>query len=180
MQHVDVRIIAATNIQLIEKIARGEFRKDLFYRLSIVPLEIPPLRARREDIPLLLNHFMSSFASKHNLPPAHFAESMRSRLSAYPWPGNVRELRNLCERLPILLAGRTIEEKDLREGIAGRAMSQKSLFALPERGMDLYKFEIELIQQALDRTRGNRSRSARLLGISRDTLLYRMRKHSLT
>jgi two-component system response regulator HydG len=178
--NVNVRIIAATNANLQEKISRGEFRKDLFYRLNVVPIEIPPLRERIGDIQLLLQHFMTQFAEEHKLPEATFSKAAINRLAAYSWPGNVRELRNVCERLSILLAGRTIDEGNLPLEIVNRAPSQKPVFDLPELGIDLEKVEMDLIRQALLRTNGNRSRSARLLGISRDTLLYRMQKYGIS
>jgi len=180
-QRVDVRVIAATNTNLPKKIAQGEFRKDLYYRLNVVPLDIPPLRERTGDIQLLLNHFIGHFAAEHKLPPPTLSKSALARLQDYHWPGNVRELRNVCERLSILLAGRVIEEGNLPREIANPAPSahNKGSFALPEGGIELEKVELDLIQQALARTNGNRSRSARLLGISRDTLLYRMQKHHL-
>jgi DNA-binding NtrC family response regulator len=177
---VDVRVIAATNSNLPDKINRGEFRRDLYYRLNVVPLDIPPLRERTGDIQVLLTHFMSQFASEHRLPESSFSKGAITRLSAYNWPGNVRELRNVCERLSILLAGRTIDENNLPPEIVNRVPQPKPLFDLPEFGIDLEKVEIDLIRQALSRTNGNRSRSARLLGISRDTLLYRMQKHGIT
>lgn len=178
--NVDVRVIAATNANLQEKISRGEFRKDLYYRLNVVPIEIPPLRERMGDIQLLLQHFMRQFADEHKLPEASFTKAAINRLTAYSWPGNVRELRNVCERLAILLAGRTIDESNLPLEIVNRAPSQKPVFDLPELGIDLEKVEMDLIRQALSRTNGNRSRSARLLGISRDTLLYRMQKYGIS
>lgn len=177
---VDVRIIAATNANLQDKINRGEFRRDLYYRLNVVPLEIPPLRERMGDIHVLLQHFMGHFAGEHKLPEAAFSKTALGRLAGYTWPGNVRELRNVCERLSILLAGRTIEENNLPPEIVNRMPTQKPLFDLPELGIDLEKVEIDLIRQALHRTNGNRSRSARLLGISRDTLLYRMQKYGIS
>ena len=181
--HVDVRVIAASNTNLEEKISRGEFRKDLYYRLNVVPLKIPALRDRKGDIPLLLNHFMGHFADSHKLPPSTLSKVALNRLQDYSWPGNVRELRNVCERLGILLAGRVIEESNLPQEILYRPTVQKGItrdgLDLPEGGIELEKLEIDLIMQALDRTKGNRSRSARLLGISRDTLLYRMQKHGL-
>ncbi len=180
-QRVDVRIIAACNTNLEEKIVRGEFRKDLYYRLNVVPLEIPPLRERMGDIPLLLTHFLRKFSAEHKLPVSTLSKSALARLQNHPWPGNVRELRNVCERLSILLAGRVIEETNLPAEILHRPVgAQKGIFALPEAGIELEKVEIDLIQQALNRTNGNRSRSARLLGISRDTLLYRMQKHGIS
>ncbi|HYE34463.1 sigma-54 dependent transcriptional regulator [Methylocaldum sp.] len=178
--NVNVRIIAATNANLQEKISRGEFRKDLYYRLNVVPVELPPLRERMGDIQLLLQHFMKRFAEGHKLPEASFSKAALGRLTGYAWPGNVRELRNVCERLSILLAGRTIDESNLPPEIVNRAPSQKPLFDLPELGIELEKVEMDLIRQALSRTNGNRSRSARLLGISRDTLLYRMQKYGIS
>lgn len=177
--NVDVRIVAATNANLHTKIERGEFRKDLYYRLNVVPLEIPPLRERMGDIVLLLQHYMERFAREHGLPPAAFSKSAMNRLCNYGWPGNVRELRNVCERLSILLAGRVIEEGNLPLEITHRAPVTKGLFALPDMGIQLEQVEMDLIRQALNRTNGNRSRSARLLGISRDTLLYRMQKYGI-
>ena len=176
---VDVRIIAATNTNLEEKIAKGEFRKDLYYRLNVVPLEIPPLRERMGDIQLLLNHFLRHFAALHKLPPPTLSNSTLSRLQEHGWPGNVRELRNVCERLCILLAGRHIEEEHLPEDIARTHTPQWGEFVLPEEGIELEQVEMHLIRQALDRTHDNRSRAARLLGISRDTLLYRMQKYNM-
>ncbi|MFM8330572.1 MAG: sigma-54 interaction domain-containing protein [Candidatus Methylumidiphilus sp.] len=180
-QRVDVRVIAAANSNLDKRIAAGEFRKDLFYRLNVVPLHIPPLRERSGDVQLLLTHFMRHFANEHKLPSPTVSKSALQRLQDHAWPGNVRELRNVCERLSILLAGRAIEESNLpREILNPPAASPKdNSFALPEGGIELEKVELDLIQQALARTNGNRSRSARLLGISRDTLLYRMHKHNL-
>ncbi|MFM8442712.1 MAG: sigma-54 interaction domain-containing protein [Methylococcus sp.] len=178
-QNVDVRIIAATNANLQEKISRGEFRRDLYYRLNVVPLEIPPLRERIGDVQVLLNHFMTQFTREHELPNVTISKSALNRLIAYSWPGNVRELRNVCERLCILLAGRTIEENNLPPEIMNRAPAQRPDIVLPERGINLEEVEIDLIRQALERTNGNRSRSAKLLGISRDTLLYRMQKYGI-
>lgn len=177
---VSVRILAATNSNLQDKIAKGEFRRDLYYRLNVVPLEIPPLRERIGDIQVLLSHFMKLFAEEHRLPETTFSKVALNRLTAYHWPGNVRELRNVCERLSILLAGRVIEENNLPSEIINRIPMPKPLFDLPELGIDLEKVEMDLIRQALNRTNGNRSRSARLLGISRDTLLYRMQKYGIS
>ncbi|MFM8333778.1 MAG: sigma-54 interaction domain-containing protein [Candidatus Methylumidiphilus sp.] len=179
-QRVDVRIIAATNTNLEEKIEKGEFRKDLYYRLNVVPLEIPPLRERMGDIHLLLSHFMKRFAADHRLPPSTLSKAALAKLQSHDWPGNVRELRNVCERLSILLAGRVIEENNLPQEILFPASAQpKGLFTLPENGVELEKVELDLIKQALARTHGNRTRAARLLGISRDTLLYRMQKYGI-
>lgn len=177
---VDVRVIAATNANLHERIQRGEFRRDLYYRLNVVPLEIPPLRERIGDVQVLLTHFMNQFTREHKLPKAAISKAALQRLTSYSWPGNVRELRNVCERLCILLAGRTIEENNLPPEIMGRMAAPETQIDLPERGINLEQVEIDLIRQALERTNGNRSRSAKLLGISRDTLLYRMQKYGIT
>jgi transcriptional regulator with PAS, ATPase and Fis domain len=179
-QRVDVRIIAATNANLQERIMRGEFRRDLYYRLNVVPLEIPPLRERIGDVQVLLTHFINQFTQDHDLPRVSISKCALNRLNAYSWPGNVRELRNVCERLCILLAGRIIDENNLPPEIVSRLSDQKPQFYLPERGINLEQLEIDLIRQALDRTRGNRSRSAKLLGISRDTLMYRMQKYGIS
>ncbi len=179
IETVDVRIIAATNANLGEKIQRGEFRQDLYYRLSVVPLEIPPLRERREDIPLLAEHFMQQAACEYGLEPARFAKPALQAMIHYDWPGNVRELRNVCERLAILLAGKTIEASNLPPQILLPPRPRHNI-TLPPTGLSLEEVEIELIRQALARTGGNRSRSAKLLGISRDTLLYRMQKYGIT
>ncbi|MFN5745944.1 MAG: sigma-54 interaction domain-containing protein [Methylococcaceae bacterium] len=177
--NVDVRIIAATNANLQDKINRGEFRRDLYYRLNVVPLEIPPLRERIGDVHVLLQHFMAQFTHEHSLPTFSLSKGALTRLAAYPWPGNVRELRNICERLCILGAGRVIDEHNLPAEVTSRAALKKPEIELPEAGINLEQVEIDLIKQALERTSGNRSRSAKLLGISRDTLLYRMQKYGI-
>ncbi len=179
-QTVDVRVIAATNANLHDRISRGEFRRDLYYRLNVVPLEIPPLRERIGDVQVLLTHFINQFTKEHDLPKVSITKSAMNRLIAYPWPGNVRELRNVCERLCILLAGRIIDENNLPPEIVSRLPAQKAQIDLPECGINLEQVEIDLIRQALERTNGNRTRSAKLLGISRDTLMYRMQKHGLS
>ena len=177
---VDVRIIAATNADLHSRISRGEFRRDLYYRLNVVPLELPALRDRIGDVQVLLHHFMRQFTKTHGLPNATISKAAMSRLLHYPWPGNVRELRNVCERLCILMAGKLIEEQHLPLEITDALPVEREGIVLPEQGLNLEQVEIELIRQALDRTGGNRSRAARLLGISRDTLLYRMQKHGIS
>ena len=178
-QNVNVRIIAATNANLQQMIERGEFRRDLYYRLNVVPLDIPPLRERIGDVGILLNHFISEFTQAHGLAKSTLSKNALQRLTAYHWPGNVRELRNVCERLCILLSGQTIDETHLPPEILSRMASLKPELELPKEGIRLEQVEIDLIRQALDRTDGNRSRAAKLLGISRDTLLYRMQKHKI-
>ena len=180
---VNVRIIAATNADLNTQIKAGEFRSDLYFRLNVVPIELPTLTERSEDIEHLANHFLSLFAKEHMIKAPNFSKSAVKVLKAYKWPGNIRELRNLCERLSILLAGKTIEPENLPYELlvsANDSPIQKGNFILPENGIQLDTIEADLINQALSRTNGNRSKSARLLGLSRDTLLYRMQKHGLS
>lgn len=181
-ERLDVRVIAATNSDLHEKIASGAFRRDLYYRLNVVPLEIPPLRERGGDVLLLLDHYMDGFAREHGTPPSRLGKTALRCLTAYRWPGNVRELRNLCERLAILFPGRVLEKEHLPPEISGEApvtSSSSSTFTLPAAGIQWEELEKDLIRQALQRARGNRSQTARLLGITRDTLLYRMQKYGI-
>ncbi|QWF69561.1 sigma-54-dependent Fis family transcriptional regulator [Methylomonas paludis] len=177
---VNVRVIAATNTDLNSLIDAGEFRSDLYFRLSVVPLELPALHERREDIELLAEHFFSHFAKTHDLQMPTLSRGTVKTMRAYQWPGNIRELRNLCERLCILLAGRLIEPENLpREFTRQASAVPANQFILPEFGVQLDALEADIIYQALVRTNGNRSKSARLLGISRDTLLYRIQKHGI-
>jgi DNA-binding NtrC family response regulator len=179
--NVDVRIIAATNSDLNKQVETGEFRRDLYYRLDVVPLELPPLAQRVEDIEHLIKHFMTMMAATYLIDAPTFSKQALKVLKDYAWPGNIRELRNLCERLSILLSGRIIEPENLpREFLTHSSTSKAPAFTLPERGIQLDSLEADLIHQALGRTKGNRSKSARLLGLSRDTLLYRMQKHGFT
>ncbi|WP_341327499.1 sigma-54 dependent transcriptional regulator [Methylotuvimicrobium sp. KM2] len=184
---VDVRIIAASNQDLVKQIGAGHFRQDLYFRLNVVPLELPPLSKRTEDIEPLITHFVRHFAQTHSLEAPKFSKQSIRVLTRYRWPGNIRELRNLCERLSILLAGKVIEPDNLPHEFA-EYIDEKVLaadaggipsFKLPDFGIQLDSLEADLINQALTRTNGNRSKSARLLGITRDTLLYRIQKHGL-
>lgn len=178
----DVRIIAATNTDLLTQIDEGKFRQDLFFRLSVVPLEIPPLRQRTEDIEALSQHFFKEFSERYSVAESQFSKQAIRKLRHYDWPGNIRELRNLCERLSILLPGTTIEAENLPIEFIGKISNDDEMdkFILPENGLRLENLEANIIHQALTRTKGNRSKSARLLGISRDTLLYRIQKYGLS
>lgn len=178
----DVRIIAATNTDLLTQIDEGKFRQDLFFRLSVVPLEIPPLRQRTEDIEALSQHFFKEFSERYSVAESQFSKQAIRKLRHYDWPGNIRELRNLCERLSILLPGTTIEAENLPIEFIGKISNDDKMdkFILPENGLRLENLEANIIHQALTRTKGNRSKSARLLGISRDTLLYRIQKYGLS
>lgn len=177
---LDIRIIAATNADLNSLVSAGEFRRDLYFRLNVVPLELPPLKQRNEDIEQLAQHFFTLFASAHGLETPSLSKQTTKLLNQYKWPGNIRELRNLCERLCILLPGKVVEVENLPdEFMPANESANSENFVLPEGGLQLDELEANMIYQALTRTKGNRSKSARLLGISRDTLLYRMQKHRL-
>jgi len=174
--HVDVRIIAATNTDLLKLVTTKEFRSDLYYRLNVVPLELPSLRQRSDDIEALISHFMNMMSVTHSMDAAKLSKPALKALKAYPWPGNIRELRNLCERLSILMAGNIIELEHLPQEFIN-ANSNTDALLLPERGIELDALEVNFIHQALNRTKGNRSKTAKLLGLTRDTLIYRMQKH---
>lgn len=177
---VDVRVIAATNRNLLELVEAGQFRQDLYYRLNVIPINVPSLRERGNDVNLLLEFYGQYFADKYSISPVRFSKSANAVLKNYKWPGNVRELKNFAERMSILFAGQQIEETNLPfEMRQVKTVSFGSLFNLPETGINLENLEVNFIQQALEKTQGNRSRAARLLGLSRDTLLYRMKKYAI-
>jgi DNA-binding NtrC family response regulator len=180
---VDVRIIAATNRDLEAAVRKGEFRPDLYYRLKVIPIEVPPLRERPEDIPLLAQAFIDQIATELRKKVRSISAEALALLEAYPWPGNVRELRNAIERAVILGTGERIEAQDLpaelQPGRAKPAGGAAGLVTLPAEGVRLEAVEDELVRQALDRTRGNQSAAARLLGVTRDQLRYRMERMGL-
>jgi len=179
---VDVRVITATNRDLYTLVREGRFREDLYYRLNVVPLELPPLRQRRGDVALLLTTLTTRLAEQHGLQPPRFTSRAQTLLEAYHWPGNIRELRNFCERMVVLHHDQEVNEQALPQDVLrGRDQASEAdrPFSLPEEGISLDELEREMIRQALDRTHGNRSRAARLLGLSRDTLLYRIKKYAL-
>jgi DNA-binding NtrC family response regulator len=174
-----LRVIAATAQDLGALVEQGRFRRDLYHRLCVVPLELPPLRERPSDIPLLIEHFLAVAATEHGLAPPEVRTTAMRLLKRYEWPGNLRELRNLCERLVILLPGAAVTPSNLPGEIRTAEAPEPSGFGfrLPPTGLDLSELEGEAIRQALDLAHGNKSRAARLLGLSRDTFLYRLRKH---
>lgn len=178
-QHVDVRVIAASNRDLQQQARAGAFREDLYYRLKIVPLELPGLQQRPGDITRLAQHFITAIARQHGLQPPRWQASALATLKQYHWPGNVRELRNLCERLVVLLPGQAINDSNLPVDLT-RDPSAGSLFRLPSSGLKLESLEEDLLQQALKQADGNKSRAARLLGISRDAFLYRLKKYRIS
>ncbi len=181
-RRVSARVVAATNRDLTALVADGRFRQDLFYRLNVVPIDLPPLRERAGDVPVLLEHFLRRLARVHDLAPPRLSPEALRRLKAYRWPGNVRELRNVCERLVILHAGGVVDVAALPVEIRSGAAPEPARLglSLPDGGLRLDEVERSLIGQALAKTAGNRSQAARLLGISRDTLLYRLKKYALS
>src|SRR5947209_3797153 len=181
---VDVRVIAATNSDLRQLVAEGQFREDLFYRLNVIPVQLPPLRDRKEDIPLLVRHFLDKF--RGDAPPARPAmtvsqEAMR-QLMSYQWPGNVRQLENAIERATAFTVGRSqIDAADLPPEIQNaQEPALSSSVSLPEDGLDLERFiaslERDLIQRSLDRTGGNKGKAAKLLNLKRTTLVEKIKR----
>ncbi len=183
---VNVRVIAATHVNLRELVKQGKFREDLFYRLQVVPVQLPSLRERRGDIPLLLEHFSRTFAKRHSRQPLQFSREALAVLYGYSWPGNVRELENVIQRLSILVDGGMVRLEDLPghmcTGETTAAVSP-GITELPEDGVDfnaiVEQFENSLIVQALERTRGNKKAAARLLKLNRTTLVEKIKKKGL-
>jgi two-component system NtrC family response regulator len=177
---VDVRIIAATHRNLLALVADGGFREDLFYRLNVVPIELPPLRERTGDIPELVQHFFEIARDKQGRPNLKLPMALLPYFSAYRWPGNVRELENMIERLVVLASSDEITFEDLPEALRKQRPALGTLqMELPEHGISLEAVEKELIAQALSRFHGNQTQAARYLDLSRKTLIYRMEKYGL-
>ncbi len=180
--HVDVRVVAATNRQLEEAVRAGKFRDDLYYRLNVLRIEVPPLRDRDGDIALLAQHFVEAFAKEFKRKvPGLSAEAVR-RLEAYSWPGNVRELRNLVERAVLMADDGPLQADDF--GTIGGPTATPSTgdappFTLPHEGVNLEEVERSLVVQALTRSAGNQTKAAALLGLHRDQIRYRIEKFGL-
>ena len=175
----EVRVMAASRQDLWDLVRVGSFRDDLYYRLCVVPLALPPLRERIQDIGPLLEHFLTSAALIHGVARPRFSLTAQRQLRRYAWPGNLRELRNFCERMVILCPGRDLGPDNLPPEIrqGGVVGEDGSGFKLPASGIKLQDLEIDVIRQALALAGGNKSRAARLLGLTRDTLLYRLNKY---
>lgn len=178
---VDMRLLTASSRDLSLEVSSGRLREDLFYLLNVVPLEIPALRERTGDVIALANAFLEELSSQHGVVAPVPSKAALKALSAYQWPGNVRELRNLCERLVVLHAYQEVQVENLPREIVAGTESRDSLwgFKFPDGGLVLEELEVSLINMALARTENNRTHAAALLGISRDALLYRMKKHAL-
>ncbi len=181
---VDVRVIAATNKDLAAELEKGRFREDLYYRLQVIPLTLPPLRERRSDIPLLVEHFLAKHNRNRPTRPVRITEEAMVHLWEYDWPGNIRELENLLERLVILNEDGVISVESLPPGIRS-FISEKKIPRprLTEEGLDLNaaveEFENRLIEEALRRTKGNKQAAARLLGLKRTTLVAKLRRRRM-
>ncbi len=184
---IDVRVIAATHRDLEKAVSEGKFREDLFYRLNVIPIKMPALKERREDIPLLISHFLDRFVSADRSNEISFASLTMDLLMGYDWPGNVRELENVIERLVILRGGNEILPEDLPAKIFRSnplaTNHYKTLFELPEPGVDLKQIlsdiEDSLIRQAMNRTGGNKNQASKLLALNRTTLIEKMKKKNL-
>ncbi len=180
---IDVRIIAATNQDLEERIAKGDFREDLYYRINVIPIHLPPLRQRREDIPILADFFIDKYSRHMELPPKRLSVEAMRMLESYDWPGNVRELENLIERLLALAPGETITSRDLPVHLLTHRRSQSDGITLPREGLDLeaYLEEIraQLMAQALERTGGVQTQAAELLGMTFRSFRYYAKKAGL-
>jgi len=172
---VDVRIIAATNMDLEGAIVRSQLREDLYYRLNVVPLHLPPLRERKEDIPLLVKHFLDKFSRRMGKSIDGMTREAMECLVQYPWPGNVRELENLLERLVVLVDARRIPQESLPLEVLIGGLERRGAEEAAGPLKDALRWlENQLIRKALYESRGNRSAAARLLGINRTTLLSKM------
>jgi DNA-binding NtrC family response regulator len=168
---LDLRLVCATNRDLAQMVKEGKFREDLYYRLSVVPLRLPPLRDRQDDIPLLLTHYLERFAKENAAAPARLSPEASAVLGRYAWPGNIRELRNACENLAVLRAGKVVAAGDLDPRFASAAPAALAAANLPgAHGLDRMQNEKQLLKQALAAAAGNRTKAAELMGISRRTL----------
>jgi DNA-binding NtrC family response regulator len=170
---LDVRLVAATNRTLEQAVRDGKFREDLFFRLNVVRILMPPLRERPEDVPLLMAHFIRSFSEENGVPPLTLEPGALRTLQAYAWPGNIRELRNFCENAVVLRRGGSLTEYDLDakyRGAASTGGTGQGTGPAPGGSLSVEANEKRLLQEALIKTRGNRTKAAKLMGISRRTL----------
>src|ERR1035438_1984489 len=172
-RHIDIRLVAATNQDLRAALEQGTFREDLYYRLNVVPLNIPPLRERKVDIPSLANHFVTKLGPDTGNRVRDVTDAGIAKLVAYHWPGNVRELENVIERSLVMATGTQLDAGDIKLESAPRPKAQGDAHFLPE-GLSLDQYEQDIIREALRRADGNKSQAARLLGLTRNALRYRL------
>lgn len=177
---VECRFVFATNKDLMGEVQAGRFREDLYYRVNVFPVHIPPLRERKSDVPLLAKFFADQFAKKYNKPESFFEESAMVQLRDYHYPGNIRELRNIIERMVIRAKGDVITRQQVEQvGLFARRPEEKPLFAVPEGGCDLEEVEKHLVLDALEKSGWNQKEAATLLNISVDRMNSRVRKFAL-
>ena len=176
--HVDVRIVAASNRDLEKEVEKHQFRADLFFRLNVLPISMPPLRAHAEDIPLLVEYFIDSFNTEFRKRVLGATPATYALLQSYGWPGNVRELRNVIERAMLLSDGDRLDARDF--SAMAKVVNAGNEFELPASGVDLEQLERSLLIQALHRCHGNQTRAGGLLGLNRDQIRYRIEKFGLT
>ncbi len=177
-RHTDVRVIAATNSDLRAALEQGTFREDLYYRLNVVPMNIPPLRDRRQDIAFLAHHFVKKLAPETGSRVGSITDAAIAKLEAYHWPGNVRELENVIERSLVMASDDKLDAADIKLENAPRPRAQSDNNFLPE-GLTLDQYEQDIIREALRRAAGNKSQAARLLGLTRNALRYRLTQMGL-
>jgi DNA-binding NtrC family response regulator len=174
---LDVRIITATNRDLLEEVNIGNFREDLYYRLNIIPVVIPPLRNRQEDLLPLINHFVKYFSETHKTGKKAISPSAMKRLLSYSWPGNVRQLRNSIERLILLSFETSISINDVDE--LDLIQQEKSAYSLPLQGINWDEHEKDCLLQSLEHCNNNRTQAAKLMGLNYKAFLYRLEKHKI-
>ncbi len=175
LQKLDVRIVSATNLDIDKAMGDGTFREDLYYRLAVIPIHLPPLRERRKDIPLLIRYF----CGKHGSDKITFDQDALETLVTYPWPGNVRELENSVERLLIMRNGDVISLGDLPDKLRKNGAAGSAIINLPDGGYSLEQLEREVVVEALERNAWNQTAAARFLRIPRHTLIYRIEKYGI-
>ena len=179
---IDVRVIAATHSDLTKMVSEGTFREDLFYRLNVIPVHMPALRDRREDIPLLVQHFLERLAAEAGRPPATVSQEAIRRLMAYPWPGNVRQLENAMERAMAFSRGRAqLDVVDLAPEVQSQSQpTDATEVSFPDEGIDFERYveavELSLIRRSLERTQGNKRQAAQLLNLKRTTLIEKLKR----
>ena len=176
--HVDVRVIAATNRNLEEEVARHRFRSDLYFRLNVLPVSLPPLRGHVEDIPLLVEYFIDAFNTEFRKRVLGATPAAYAVLQRYGWPGNVRELRNVIERAMLLSDRDRLDARDFAAMTTAQTAGIE--FELPAAGVDFEQLERSLVAQALQRAGGNQTRAGALLGLNRDQIRYRIEKFGLS
>ena len=178
-ERADIRVVSATNRELAELVAGGEFREDLFYRLNLITIRLPPLRERRSDIALLARHIIGEVSGSYGLGPATIAPQALDWLAAQPWPGNIRQLKQTLERTLLLVGRSELRQADFIAAEQNDGAPGGSRSALLVEGMTLEQVERHMIAHALDQHQGNISRVAKALGLSRTALYRRLERHGL-